>query len=60
MVRWGLIPAWAKEPAIGHKLINARAEATAVKPAFRAAFSKRRCLVPVDGYYEWRREGSVR
>ena len=60
MVRWGLIPAWAKDPAIGHKLINARAETAAVKPAFRAAFSKRRCLVPVDGYYEWRREGSVR
>ena len=60
MVRWGLIPAWAKDPAIGHKLINARAETAAVKPAFRAAFSKRRCLIPVDGFYEWRREGSVR
>ena len=60
MLRWGLIPAWAKDPGIGHKLINARAETAAVKSAFRAALSKRRCLVPVDGYYEWRREGSVR
>ena len=60
MLRWGLIPAWAKDPAIGHKLINARAETAAVKPSFRAAFSKRRCLVPADGFYEWRREDSVR
>ena len=60
MLRWGLIPPWAKDPGVGHKLINARAETAAVKPAFRAAFSKRRCLIPVDGYYEWRREGSVR
>ena len=60
MLRWGLIPAWAKDPALGYKLINARAETAAVKPSFRAAFSKRRCLVPADGFYEWRREGSVR
>jgi len=60
MLRWGLVPAWAKDPGIGHKLINARAETATVKPAFRAAFSKRRCLVPADGYYEWRREGAVR
>ena len=60
MLRWGLIPAWAQEPRIGHKLFNARAETAAVKPSFRAAFSKRRCLVPVDGFYEWRREGSAR
>ena len=60
LLRWGLIPVWAKDPGIGHKLINARAETAAVKPAFRAAFSKRRCLVPADGFYEWRREGSVR
>ena len=51
--RWGLIPGWAKDPAIGHRLINARAESAATKPAFRAAFEKRRCLVPADGYYEW-------
>ena len=60
LLRWGLISAWAKDPGIGHKLINARAETAAVKPAFRGTFSKRRCLVPVDGFYEWRREGSVR
>ncbi len=60
MMRWGLIPGWAKDPSIGHKLINARAETAAVKPSFRGAFSKRRCLVPVDGFYEWRREGSIR
>ena len=60
MLRWGLIPAWAKDPGIGHKLINARAETAAVKPAFRAAFARRRCLVPADGFYEWRREGAVR
>ena len=60
MLRWGLIPAWAKEPGIGHKLINARAETAAAKPSFRAAFARRRCLVPVDGFYEWRREGPVR
>ena len=60
MMRWGLIPDWAKDPGIGHKLINARVETASVKPAFRAAWSKRRCLVPADGFYEWRREGSVR
>ena len=60
MLRWGLIPGWAKDPSIGHKLINARAETAAVKPSFRAAYSKRRCLVPADGFYEWRREGEVR
>ena len=60
MLRWGLIPAWAKDPGIGHKLINARSETAAAKPSFRAAFSKRRCLVPADGFYEWRREGPVR
>ena len=60
MLRWGLIPGWAKDPNIGHKLINARAETAAVKPSFRSAYSRRRCLVPVDGFYEWRREGEVR
>lgn len=55
LVRWGLIPSWAKDPSIGPRLINARAETAAEKPAFRAAFSHRRCLVPADGFYEWTR-----
>ena len=60
MLRWGLIPAWAEDASIGHKLINARSETAATKPSFRVAFSKRRCLVPADGFYEWTREGAVR
>ena len=60
MMRWGLIPGWAKDPSKGHKLINARAETVATTRAFRAAYARRRCLVPADGYYEWRREGQVR
>jgi putative SOS response-associated peptidase YedK len=50
---WGLVPSWAKDPAIGSRLINARLETVAEKPAFRKAFSARRCLLPADGYYEW-------
>ncbi|MHB1595360.1 MAG: SOS response-associated peptidase [Streptosporangiaceae bacterium] len=53
VVRWGLVPSWAKDPSIGGRLINARAETVAEKPAFRAAFARRRCLLPADGYYEW-------
>jgi len=51
--RWGLVPFWAKDPAIGNRMINARSETVASKPAFRAAFKKRRCLIPADGFYEW-------
>lgn len=53
MLRWGLIPSWAKDTKIGAKTINARAETVETKPAFRAAFKRRRCLVPASGYYEW-------
>ena len=53
VLRWGLVPFWAKDPAIGSRLINARTETVGEKPAFRHAFSKRRCLVPADGYFEW-------
>jgi len=55
---WGLIPSWAKDPSIGNKLINARAETIDVKPSFRNAFSKRRCLIVADGFYEWKKEGA--
>ncbi len=54
--RWGLIPAWSKDPAIGNRLINARAETLADKPSFRLAFKRRRCLILADGFYEWRKE----
>ena len=53
VVRWGLVPSWAKDISIGSRLINARAETVSEKPAFRGAFAKRRCLLPADGYYEW-------
>jgi len=53
VVRWGLVPFWAKDSSGGGRLINARAETVAVKPAFRRAFAKRRCILPADGYYEW-------
>ena len=52
-VRWGLVPRWAKDPAIGSKMINARSETAAEKPSFRTAFKHHRCLLPADGFYEW-------
>jgi putative SOS response-associated peptidase YedK len=57
-LRWGLIPSWAKDPAIGSRMINARAETVATKPSFEAAFRHRRCLIPADGFYEWKKAGS--
>lgn len=58
--RWGLVPAWAASPAAGARMINARAETVATSSAFRASFLRRRCVIPADGFYEWRREGKAR
>ncbi len=57
MMHWGLIPSWAKDPSIGNKMINARAETLSEKPSFKRLIAKRRCLVLSDGFYEWRKEG---
>jgi putative SOS response-associated peptidase YedK len=57
VVRWGLVPSWAKDPKVGARFINARRETVQDKPAFRAAYQRRRCLVPADGYYEWQSTG---
>ncbi len=59
-LRWGLVPPWAKESSIGNRLINARAETAASKPAFKNAFRRRRCLIPADGFYEWRKVAGKR
>lgn len=59
-LHWGLVPFWAKEPAIGNRMINARAETLAEKPAFKNAFVRRRCLIPADGFYEWKKEARGR
>jgi putative SOS response-associated peptidase YedK len=57
-LHWGLIPSWSKDRKIGSRLINARSETVTEKPSFRAAFKRRRCLIPADGFYEWQRQGS--
>jgi len=58
--RWGLVPFWAKDPSIGNRMINARAETVAEKPSFRNAYRQRRCLILADGFYEWHTEGGVK
>lgn len=60
LLRWGLIPSWAKDPKIGHQCINAKAETVAEKPAFRSAFKKRRCLIVATGFYEWQQQGRTK
>lgn len=57
LYRWGLVPFWAKDPKIGYKMINARKETLLEKPAFREAVKTRRCLIPIDGFYEWQKSG---
>jgi putative SOS response-associated peptidase YedK len=60
LARWGLVPSWADDLSIGARLINARGESLSQKPAFRDAFARRRCLVPADGFYEWKRAGKTK
>jgi putative SOS response-associated peptidase YedK len=60
LLRWGLIPFWAKDASIGNRMINARSETAAEKPAYREAFRRRRCIVPADGFFEWRRVGDAK
>ncbi len=60
LLRWGLVPAWADDPSIGNRMINARAETAAEKPSFKRSLQKQRCLVLADGFYEWRKEGKIK
>jgi putative SOS response-associated peptidase YedK len=60
MYKWGLIPSWAKDPSIGDRMINARAETLAEKPSFRTAFRRRRCLILADGFYEWKQDPAMK
>lgn len=59
-MKWGLIPSWAKDPSIGNKLINARAESILEKPSFRNSFKNKRCLVPATGFYEWKKDENTK
>ena len=59
-LHWGLIPSWANDPAIGNRMINARADGVAIKPSFRSAFKKSRCLIVADGFYEWQKTGKAK
>jgi putative SOS response-associated peptidase YedK len=60
LMRWGLIPSWATDPKIGYSMINSKSETAAEKPSFRSAMKKRRCLIPADGFYEWRKVGKTK
>src|SRR3954453_23650700 len=60
LLKWGLIPYWAKEASIGNRMINARSEGVAEKPAYKFSFKKKRCLVAADGFYEWKKEGKAK
>ncbi len=59
-LRWGLVPSWGKDPSIGNRMINARAESVRSKPAFRAAFRRRRCVILADGFYEWQTRAAAK
>lgn len=58
LMRWGLVPSWAKDPSIGSKLFNARADTIMIKPSFKSAFAHRRCLIPASGFFEWQKVGT--
>jgi len=60
LFKWGVIPFWAKDPSIGHKMINARAETVDEKPSFKSCLQRKRCLIVADGFYEWKKEGSTK
>jgi putative SOS response-associated peptidase YedK len=60
LLRWGLVPYWADDPAIGNRMINARSESVAEKPAYKSSFKKKRCLIATDGFYEWKKEGKAK
>jgi putative SOS response-associated peptidase YedK len=60
LIRWGLVPSWASDPSVGARMINARSETASLKPGFRDALKLRRCLIPADGFYEWKRTGNAR